>query len=69
MADGFTMIVKCPRCGKETEFEDNPFRPFCCQRCKYADLGDWFEGTHTVPGKEADEVEKAPDSKESSGDS
>lgn len=49
------MIVRCPRCGKETPYEGNPFRPFCSSRCKTIDLGKWASGTYRVP------VESPPD--------
>ncbi|MBV6496107.1 MAG: DNA gyrase inhibitor YacG [Acidobacteria bacterium ACB1] len=42
--------VKCPQCGKETEFTGNEFRPFCSERCKLLDLGSWADGDYAVPG-------------------
>ncbi len=53
-----TLKVKCPRCGKETEYSpDNPWRPFCCERCKIIDLGAWANEEYVIPGKplEADD--------------
>lgn len=41
--------VKCPQCGKETEFTGNEFRPFCSERCKLLDLGAWAAGDYAVP--------------------
>ena len=36
------MIVKCPICKKPVEWsEKNPWRPFCSERCKLIDLGEW----------------------------
>lgn len=49
------MTVRCPRCGKETPYEGNSFRPFCSARCKTIDLGSWASGTYRVP------VETPPD--------
>ncbi len=43
------MQIKCPKCGKESSFSDNPFRPFCSERCKLLDLGDWLSGSYSVP--------------------
>ena len=43
------MKVKCPKCGTETRLDDNPFRPFCSERCKLIDLGNWLDGAYTVP--------------------
>ena len=51
------MILKCPRCGKETESAGNPYRPFCCERCKLIDLGNWISGGYRIPMKNADEDE------------
>ncbi|HOE41797.1 MAG TPA: DNA gyrase inhibitor YacG [Rhodoferax sp.] len=34
--------VACPTCGGPSRYApDNPFRPFCCERCKQIDLGAW----------------------------
>jgi endogenous inhibitor of DNA gyrase (YacG/DUF329 family) len=56
--------MKCPNCGKEAEWKDNPFRPFCSERCKLIDLGRWVDEEYRVPGqpiskdpKENDELE------------
>jgi len=29
---------------------DNPFRPFCSERCKLIDLGAWAEERYAIPG-------------------
>lgn len=49
------MIVKCPRCGKEAEIKDNPFRPFCSERCKLVDLDNWLSGNYRIPTSEKPE--------------
>jgi endogenous inhibitor of DNA gyrase (YacG/DUF329 family) len=43
--------MKCPTCGKKVEWKDNPFRPFCSDRCRLVDLGRWVEGEYRVPGE------------------
>ena len=44
------MKVKCPGCGKPTEFTpDNKFRPFCSERCSTGDLGAWADESYKVP--------------------
>ncbi len=43
--------MKCPTCGKPAEWKDNPFRPFCSERCKMVDLGRWVNEEYRVPGK------------------
>ena len=41
--------VSCPRCGRRHEWEGNPYRPFCSERCKMVDLGRWLSGDYRVP--------------------
>lgn len=45
------MKVACPTCKKDGEWsEENSFRPFCSERCKLIDLGEWANEGHTIPG-------------------
>jgi endogenous inhibitor of DNA gyrase (YacG/DUF329 family) len=32
----------------EAAKEEQPFRPFCSQRCKLADLDNWFSGAYRI---------------------
>ena len=41
----------CPTCNKQVQWQDNPFRPFCSERCKLVDLGQWVNEEYRVPGK------------------
>ena len=44
-----TKTVDCPTCGKPALWtSDNPWRPFCSERCKLVDLGDWFEERNRI---------------------
>ena len=56
------MKVKCPKCGNESRFDDNPFRPFCSERCKLIDLGNWLDGAYAVPtaGDEEEDAAQEP---------
>ena len=56
--------MKCPICEKQVKFKDNPFRPFCSERCKLVDLEHWFEGSYIIKG-EVDESGKEKDEKSS----
>jgi endogenous inhibitor of DNA gyrase (YacG/DUF329 family) len=48
------MKVKCPRCGKLSEYtSQNAFRPFCSERCQILDLGAWADERYRVPTEEA----------------
>ncbi len=43
--------VKCPTCKRETEYTGNEFRPFCSERCKLLDFGDWADGKFIMPSE------------------
>jgi endogenous inhibitor of DNA gyrase (YacG/DUF329 family) len=44
--------ISCPTCGKQTIWSpDNTFRPFCSDRCKLIDLGEWASETRKIPGE------------------
>lgn len=46
------MLVKCPTCGKALDWDPaNKWRPFCCERCKLIDLGEWVAERHAIPGE------------------
>jgi uncharacterized protein len=51
------MFIKCPRCGEAAESGGNPYRPFCSERCKVVDLGNWISGNYRIPTKTAHEDE------------
>ena len=35
-------LVPCPNCKTPTPYRvDNPYRPFCSERCKTRDFGAW----------------------------
>ncbi len=40
--------MKCPMCGEPTVWKDNPDRPFCSERCRMIDLGNWVSETYAV---------------------
>ena len=45
------MKVACPHCQTEKEWSpENPFRPFCSERCKLIDLGEWANEGKVIPG-------------------
>lgn len=49
-------IVRCPTCEKLVEWtEESPWRPFCSERCKLIDLGEWASESHRIAGEEADD--------------
>ena len=42
-------IIPCPYCRNETKWNDNPHRPFCSERCRLIDLGNWSDGSYCIP--------------------
>ncbi|GAC1632570.1 MAG: hypothetical protein NVS9B10_27190 [Nevskia sp.] len=50
-------IAACPRCKTSARLdEQNPWRPFCSERCKLLDLGAWFDGRHAIPAAPAEDA-------------
>lgn len=46
--------VNCPSCMKKVVWsEASPWRPFCSQRCKLIDFGDWASERHSIAGESA----------------
>ncbi|MGB4225306.1 MAG: DNA gyrase inhibitor YacG, partial [Candidatus Dechloromonas phosphoritropha] len=42
--------VRCPQCGGESIWApENPWRPFCSERCKQIDLGCWASDSYRIP--------------------
>ena len=42
--------VNCPQCATPALWHsDNPFRPFCSERCKLIDLGQWATESYRIP--------------------
>ena len=45
--------VRCPQCGEESVWKpENPFHPFCSERCKLIDLGCWASDSYRIPVQE-----------------
>jgi len=42
--------VRCPQCGGDSLWApENPWRPFCSERCKQIDLGAWASDSYRIP--------------------
>lgn len=39
----------CPTCGTATSRENNRSFPFCSERCKLVDLGQWMNEGYRIP--------------------
>ena len=47
------VVVACPQCGKEVVWNsDSRYRPFCSERCKLIDLGQWANEDYRIPESE-----------------
>ena len=47
------VVMKCPICRQAVSWEGNPHRPFCSDRCRLIDLGNWASGRYSLPAEEA----------------
>jgi endogenous inhibitor of DNA gyrase (YacG/DUF329 family) len=51
--------INCRRCGKETVFSiENPFRPFCSERCKLIDLGQWASEDYRIASQDSGSIQE-----------
>lgn len=47
--------LNCPTCKKAVLWNnDYPFRPFCSDRCRLIDLGEWASESHKIAGDSLD---------------
>jgi endogenous inhibitor of DNA gyrase (YacG/DUF329 family) len=54
------MVVACPRCGARLAWNtQNPYRPFCSERCKLIDLGQWASENYRITQTGRDNGEPA----------
>ncbi len=54
--------VNCPVCSTKVPWnEHSRWRPFCSERCKLIDLGDWAAERHVIPGSTPEASEETPD--------
>lgn len=42
--------MRCPICKKEVDLND-PYMPFCSDRCRLIDLGNWASEKYVIPGR------------------
>ena len=58
MTEKKILKVKCPTCKKEVVYsQKNPNRPFCSEKCRLVDLGQWFEEDYSIAGDDAVSIE------------
>lgn len=50
MTQATPRTVSCPNCARPVAWiPENRYRPFCCERCKLIDLGQWATEQYRVP--------------------
>jgi len=55
----------CPNCSNTTSLlTDNPWRPFCSERCSLIDLGDWLIGNNRIASEPAEFFDPESDTDE-----
>lgn len=56
------MSTRCPVCRKPVDIsKDNPWRPFCCKRCRIIDFGEWMDEKRKIAGADSAPLGKADD--------
>ena len=50
-------LLRCPTCDRPIEWSEAfPFRPFCSERCRLIDLGEWLSEERRIPGGPAEQA-------------
>ena len=62
MSSGLTpRTVRCPACKGDSLYgAANPYRPFCCERCKNWDFGAWANEEFKVAAEVPQEENTSP---------
>lgn len=46
--------VNCPTCQSSVEWNNlSIYKPFCSERCRLIDLGEWVSESHAIAGEPA----------------
>lgn len=53
--------VNCPQCNTKFEYYSSEFRPFCAEKCKMLDLGQWFDESYNIKGQDNSVYIEDPD--------
>lgn len=54
--------LKCPTCQVRIEMGPaNVWRPFCSQRCRLIDLGEWLRGARGIPAQQESTAAESPE--------
>ena len=56
------LSVPCPTCQTPVIMNaSSKYRPFCSERCRLIDLGEWASEGHAIPGRPMTEGEDSDD--------
>ena len=53
-----SFLIHCPTCEESFSYYTSEFRPFCSERCRMVDLGQWLREDYKVAGKEEIHLDK-----------
>ena len=57
MTDQTPLEVACPVCQKSVQWNaQSPFRPFCSERCRLIDLGQWASEKYTIAADDQSDI-------------
>lgn len=49
------LVVDCPTCNESVTWNaESAFKPFCSERCKLIDLGEWASEGHVISEQQPD---------------
>jgi len=51
------LFVDCPFCKKKFSYYSSIFRPFCSEKCKLIDLGQWLDESYGVAAQKLTDEE------------
>jgi endogenous inhibitor of DNA gyrase (YacG/DUF329 family) len=55
-------VVACPICSAAVSWTaENRWKPFCSERCKMIDLGQWATETYRVPAESVSDANHEPE--------
>lgn len=57
---------KCPICGKSVDSK-HPNSPFCSDRCRILDLGNWASEKYAIPSNVTTELDESEEARDSEG--
>jgi endogenous inhibitor of DNA gyrase (YacG/DUF329 family) len=61
VTDAKPLVVSCPQCGAQVAWTSgSKWKPFCSERCKLIDLGDWAAEKFRIEAEPPDPGEGDP---------